>query len=53
MIDCDLEVWVCDLLKSIKTCRDTNADEYKIVLNKKQIKWIADAYDKVNWIEIC
>lgn len=48
----DLEAFVVDLLKTIKCCRDSNADEYKLILKKKQIKIIADAYDKVNWIEI-
>lgn len=48
----DLEAYVVGLLKTIKSCRDNNVDEYKLTLNKEQIKIIADAYDKVDWIEI-
>lgn len=48
----DIEGWVIGILKMIKSCRDNNVDEYKLVLNKEQIKMIADAYDKLDWIEL-
>lgn len=48
----DLEEWFENMLKTIASCRDNNVDEYKLVLNKEQIKMIADAYDKLEWIEL-
>ena len=48
----DLEKWVVDVLEGIKTARELDVSEYKLILDKEQIKVIADAYDKTDWIEI-
>lgn len=48
----DLEQWVIAVLDGIKSSRDLGASEYKLILDKDQIKLITDAYNKTEWIEI-
>lgn len=48
----DLEEWVVHVLEGIKTARDTDASEYKLILDKEEIKIITESYEDTSWIEI-
>lgn len=40
----DLEQWVIQVLDGIKSARDSGASEYKLILDKEEIKTITEAY---------
>ena len=48
----DLEQWVINVLDGIKTARDLDASEYKLILDKEEIKIITESYEDTSWIEI-
>lgn len=48
----DLEQWVIHVLDGIKAAKDLGVSEYKLILDKEEIKIITEAYDDTSWIEI-
>ena len=47
----DLEEWVLHVLEGIKSARDIGASEYKLILDKEEIKIITESYEDTSWIE--
>lgn len=48
----DLEQWVIHVLDGIKSANDSGASEYKLILDKEEIKIITESYEDTSWIEI-